>query len=399
MTFNKTIIAPFLLIVLFLTSCGDDKPSSEDVKTPATYSFERDGKSSVSYGGQTTRIAMATELIGALKKTDKTATDFLNMYTSKNNPFADSELNASTKSVRSKVAASKDFFSANQSEGAQIKTQFETWMNSQVTEVFPSWNKEAKKGIAGQLADGSKTRYVSAKGLEYDQAIGKGLIGALMLDQIVNNYLSPAVLDEADNKAKNDAGTVKDGKSYTTMEHKWDEAYGYLFGASENGADPVANIGKDDKFLNKYLGRVDGDSNFTGISKKIFDAFKLGRAAIVAKNYSVRDKQADIIKEELSKVIAVRSVYYLQSGKKALAGEDFGGAFHDLSEAYGFIYSLRFTRKPGSSDSYFSKSEVDGFLSDLMKDNGFWSVSGATLDAISDKIAAKFDFTVAQAAE
>ena len=42
-----------------------------------------------------------------------------------------------------------------------------------------------------------------------------------------------------------------------------------------------------------------------GIADAIYDAFKLGRAAIVAKDYTLRDEQAAIIKVELSKVVGV----------------------------------------------------------------------------------------------
>ena len=38
------------------------------------------------------------------------------------------------------------------------------------------------------------------------------------------------------------------------------------------------------------------------IAQEIFDAFKLGRAAIVAKDYEVRDQQADIIKEKVLQI-------------------------------------------------------------------------------------------------
>lgn len=379
-----------------LTACSSD--NKKELEIPATYTFERDGASTVSYGGQTTRIAMATELISAMSDFNNTSDAVLNMYKNENNPFADAALNSSTKTVRSKVAASKDFFSSNATEGTKIKTDFETWIAAQYSETAVNKDQLATAGSAGQIADGTKTRYVNAQGLEYNQAVNKSLIGALMLDQMLNNYLSPAVLDEGSNRADNDAGTVADGKSYTTMEHKWDEAYGYLFGASASGASPLATLGDDDKFLNKYLGRVNGDNDFNTYGHQIYDAFKKGRAAIVAGDYSERDKQADIIKELASAVIGVRAVYYLQAGKAAKASGDLGGAFHDLSEGFGFIYSLRFTRKPGSSDPYLSKSEVDGFISKLTTGNGFWDVSGATLDEISEDIASKFDFTVAQAA-
>ena len=76
-----------------------------------------------------------------------------------------------------------------------------------------------------------------------------------------------------------------------------------------------------------------------------------------------------------------------------------GTAFHDLSEGFGFIYSLRFTRDAGSDSSKFSDDEIESFISQLLEGDGFWDVTPATLDGISESIAAKFNFTVAQAAE
>ncbi|MEL6630220.1 MAG: DUF4856 domain-containing protein [Bacteroidota bacterium] len=398
----QTII--ILLGTILFMSCN--RESMDPVEAPATYSFERDGASTVSFSGQTTRIQMATELAGSLKSFDTaTEADLLEKYRNQTadgndaNPYADAELNASDKSVKSKVAASRDYFSSNTAVASQIKEDFETWISAQITEVFPAENEIATAGNPGQLADGSTARYVNAQGLEYDQMIVKGLIGALMADQALNNYLSPSVLDEGSNITDNDEGTVVDGKSYTNMEHKWDEAYGYLYGTSQDAAEPNATIGADDAFLNKYIGRVEGDDDFAGIAATIYDAFKLGRAAIVAGDYELRDQQAAIIQEEISKVIAIRAVYYLQQGKNALANSDFGGAFHDFSEGYGFIYSLQFTRRPNTNDPYFTKAQVDAIITKLLGDgeNGLWDVTAATLDELSNEIAAEFTFTVEQA--
>ncbi|MDF1695448.1 MAG: DUF4856 domain-containing protein [Saprospiraceae bacterium] len=399
----------FVVCLIGLVSCGDE--SSSDFEIPETYTFLRDGNSTVSFSGQTTRIRMAEELISALKDNNSLESNLLGMYRNTDeggnniDPFVLAELNESTKSIKSKVADSKDFFSTNTVEASIIKNQFEQWINDQVNEVFPSYEVLASPGVAGQILDGSSVRYVNSKGLEYDQAIGKGLIGALMADQLMNNYLSPSVLDEADNRANNDSDVTVEGKAYTNMEHKWDEAYGYLFGNSSSSEDPIQNLGEVDGFLNKYVGRVNGDEDFVGIGQEIFDAFKKGRAAIVAKEYDTRDEQADIIIEKISEVIGIRSVYYLQQGKNGLPTDPestaFGPAFHDLSEGIGFIYSLRFTRKPGSNDSYFTREEVDGFLESLLDANvnGLWDIDTQTLDDISSSIADKFDFTVEQAAE
>ncbi|WP_313114454.1 DUF4856 domain-containing protein [Aequorivita sediminis] len=395
-----------LLSATFFISCSSDDDQAiieNNIDTPETYKFVRDGESSVNFSGQTTRILMAGETAQAFTDFENTTeASLLAMYNHEagNDDFSDATLNASGKNLRSKCAASYDYFATNTAESAQIKATFDNYIISQTNEVFPNRMVMASPGIAGQIADGDKTRYVNSKGLEYNQAFAKGILGALMTDQMLNNYLSPSVLDEGDNREKNDDGITEENKNYTTMEHKWDEAYGYLYGASANPENPNLTIGDDDKFLNEYVGRVNDNSDFSTIAADIWNAFKLGRAAIVAKDYEVRDAQAAIIREKVSTVLAVRGIFYLQIGKNKIAEGNREGSFHALSEAYGFIYSLRFARKSESATPLFTRNEVDTLLAMLMDspENGFWSVTPETIDEVSEAIAVKFDFTVAQAA-
>ena len=399
------------LSLVALTSCSDDEETISTnnrlIELPDTYRFTRNDQLTVAFDGQTQRIGMATELVDAMKNFDQaTAASLLEMYRNEAegggdaNPFAEASLNESDKSVREKVAASQDYFSANATEGTAIKNQFEDWLTRQVTEVFANQEVAAAPGIAGQVADGSTVRYVNAQGLEYNQLVAKGLLGALMMDQMLNNYLSLAVLDEGESREANNEETLEEGENYTFMEHTWDEAYGYAYGASADPANPNATIGDDDKFLNEYIGQVNQDPDFAGIADDIFNALKVGRAAIVVHDYEVRDRQVAVVQEKVSKVIAIRGVYYLQQGKAALEQEsaDNSGAFHALSEAYGFIYSLRFTRQPGTGAPYLVASEADGFLTTLLGDgaNGLWDVTPETLNTLSEAIAGRFDFTVEQ---
>lgn len=405
---NKLLLFAVLLSITFI-SCSTDSNNDSTIDEPATYEFIRNGESTVSFSGQTTRLQMGAELFGAMTDFDNSTEDLLlQMYRNQTagggdaDPYESAELNDATKNIKSKVAASEDYFSSNTTLSAEIKDLFEEWMKAQVDELFPNQNTLAEPGVPGQIADGSSTRYVNAQGLEYDQLVNKSLIGALTTDQMLNNYLSVSVLDAGTNREDNTNGVLAEGSNYTTMEHKWDEAYGYLFGNAQNKANPLTTIGEDDIFLNKYFGRVEGDEDFAGISEKVFNAFKLGRAAIVAGDYEVRDEQAQIIREEVSKIIGIRAVYYLQTAKAAINQEtpDYGGAFHDLSEGYGFIYSLMFTRIPNTDSPYFTKAEVEGFLNQLLGDgpNGLWDVTPETLDALSNDIAEAFDFTLEQAA-
>ena len=386
---------------LLFVSCDpneDNDPidTPEPTLAPATYNFARDGATTVSYSGQSTRIAMGQEFVSALKDETKTEAELDAMFDHQagSADFSDADLNASSKNIRSKTAASTDLFSSNTTDATAIKNQFDSWIAEQVSDVFPNWSSDASAGVAGKIqeAGGGSTRYVNAKGVEINQAINKGLIGGLMADQMLNNYLGSAVLDAGTNTADNDAGTLADGKNYTTMEHKWDEGFGYLYGADDQ-ENPTLGA---DSFLNKYLARVDGDTDFQGIATTIYDAFKLGRAAIVNKDYLTRDAQVDIIRENVSKVIAIRAVYYLQQGKANL-GTDWASSFHDLSEGFGFVYSLQFTRNPGTSSAYFSTSEVNAFITTLTSGNGFWDLTADQLDTMSETIAARFGISVAQA--
>lgn len=381
------------------TSCDDtdDSDNMSNVIAPSTYSFERNAATSVDFNGQTTRILMGGEINDAFLDTSLSTNDLNAMYAhvAGTNNFNDTDLNASDKNMRSKTAASADYFATNSVDAAAIKADFDSFISGQVTEVFPAWNTIASAGNAGQLqeAGGGSIRYINAKGLEYNQAFIKGQIGALMLDQINNNYLSPSVLDQGTNMEDNDSGILVSGKNYTSMEHKWDEAFGYLYGNEGDIENPILNT---DDFLNKYLSRVENDTDFSGIAQTIYDAFKLGRAAIVAQDYDLRDEQAAIIQEQLSEIIGIRAVYYLEQGSNVIA-TDKAAAFHDLSEGYGFIYSLQFTRNPNTNAPYFSKTEVDAMLNQLMTGNGFWDVTTTTLNQMATDIADRFNFTVAQA--
>lgn len=392
-------ILPLFFVCLF--SCSDDQTDTASILAPETYTFNRNGENTVSFPGQTTRVLMATELSNALLDFSSSEQHLLNMFSNQNSPFSNTDLNVTSKTIKSKTAASTDFFASNAAASALIRSDFERWISSQVDAVFPAQQQLASVGIAGQIADGTNTRYVNSKGLEYNQVFSKSLIGALMVDQILNNYLSPAVLDAATNRADNTAEVLEEGSTYTTMEHKWDEAYGYVYGTAADTANPNATIGSDDSFLNKYVGRVEGDSDFTGIAAEIFDAFKLGRAAIVGGDYELRDEQTEIIRKKISEIIGIRAVYYLQQGKSSLEGDSpaYGTAFHDLSEGFGFVYSLQFTRKPGTNAPYYTRSEVQGFINQLMEGNGFWDISPQTLDTLSNQIASRFEFSVEQAAD
>ena len=362
---------------------------------PEEYSFTRGGVSTVYYTGQTARVGMATELKSAMNNTAKTKDQIDTMFAS-GTGFTDPNLDASGKNVRGKTAASPV-------ASATVKPLFDGWIDEFTNTVAPAVTAgtTAASGVAGSYteADGSRTVKVTAKGFELNQVFSKGLIGALQVDQIVNNYLSFSKLDGA--REDNDAGIYgyknDQAENYITkMEHYWDEGFGYLYGLDSQFkpglGDPAT--GRDTANLNYYLNKVNSQSNEEGISDKIYNAFIAGRAAIVNKDYTERDKQAGIVSAEISKVVGYKAQSYLVDGAEDITNGDWADALHALSEAYGFILGLQFT-KDSSGNPYMTNDEVNDLLARLSAgDGGFWERTPEELTAMAAEVATATGLTL-----
>lgn len=403
----KSLSLSVLSTTLFLASCSNNDDAIVEPEfnytVPAAYTFERNGATSVDYSGQTSRVLMLEEMGNYFKTsaTNGTIADdevLSDMYLNINNRFAGAGLNTSGKQLKDKTATSKDYFSlfyggGSTTEQGNVRAFFEAQFDDAEA---ASQGNNASAGVAGVYLDGTSKRLFAANGLEPQQILLKGMMGACFMDQIVNNYLSINKLDDGANRSNNTAKVLEAGKTYTTMEHNWDEAYGYVYGADNLTVTP--NVFK---FWSSYINQVNADVDFNTVKADINLAFRKGRAAIIANDYATRDAQINIIKAKLALVPAVRAVFYLQEGKGKLATDNGAKAFHALSEAYGFIMSLRYTNKPGTNNPYFTKAEVDAMLASLTSGtNGLWAVDtlGAKLNTISEQIATRFGFTVTQAA-
>ena len=390
LNFTKLLL---LLLTVAFVSCDDDDTvvtMPEPWTAPETYTFERDGVSTISFGGQTTRLSQSNELYDALNSTDATVESLTLMFAGnsdgKSAGFADGDLNDTTKLIRSKTSASAI------SGSSAVKELFDNWITEYVTDVIPN-ALTATDASVGQAGIYGKYAF-NAKGHEIDQLFFKGLIGAFTLDQIINNYIDAAYLESY--KADNEADVISGSSApYTTMEHKWDEGFGYLYGHVIDGVAedlPTAGTTPSGKgnLLMKYFKKVnDSDSKDPEIALDVYNAFIMGRAAIVNKDYTVMEAQSAILKQKLSSVIGHYALNYL-SGAIADIGTNVGDArldaFHGLSEGYGFILSLQFTND-GSDSPYFTKAEVDNYLSQI---DDFYTVDTATLQTIHDEIKSRF---------
>lgn len=371
---NIKLLNIIALSGLVFVGCSYERnnDNSNNIDAPETYKFERNGLTTISYSGQTCRLTMASEIYDAFKDTSKTVEDINNMFA--NGAGFSEEL--CSKNIRSKTASSA-------TASSTVKPLFDAFIEETVSDVFPRWNSPASIGNSGYITESNgKKRYVNSKGLELDQAFVKGLIGGLCLDQITNNYLTVGKLDVGNNISDNDNELLDGDNNYTTMEHYWDEGFGYLYGLEADPENPTYSD-NGDILLNKYAGKVNGSDAGQVDMSAVYDAFIAGRTAIVNNDYVKRDLEAAKIKKALDEIIAIRAAYYLEAGAEIIAnGDARPDAFHDLSEGYGFILSLQFT-------DFFTNAEVEVLLNQLLEGDGFWKVESSTLTTMAQQIRTK----------
>lgn len=380
MTF-KCVPAALLALTVALSSCDKNETESApalrtklDASTLTatskyTESFkDASGQSTVDLTASNQRLDMFSELNSymalvavAAPGTPQTldVAKLRGYYANTGGYFTGTGLNASGLTLRTSTAAS---FPATNAE--TVRTYIDQKL-TQLATASQSVNSVATPGSAGRLG-----RYlVDGNGIEVNQVIQKGLIGALLLDQIDNVLLT-------DNALKANNTKVVDGKAYSELEHNWDLAYGFLTSNAIMTTD--ITLTPRERFLAGYL----NEKNPTA-SPAVYMAFLKGRAAIVNNDAAGAKTQADFIRTELEKTIALSAVSYLSNWKAASALDV---KAHALGEGLGFIYSLRFCTKYGA-DATFS----DNLLASLTSGtNGTWSLTNAQADAAINAIKTKF---------
>tara|TARA_B100001540_G_scaffold316931_1_gene348216 strand:- start:1367 stop:2539 length:1173 start_codon:yes stop_codon:yes gene_type:complete len=370
-------------LALFMASCSSDTdPTPTPVgctvsQTLTSYAFTNDSlESTVAYGGQTLRMQQANAIYDVLNfNLAANNVDLLTMWQN-GQGFTNTDLNSTTKNIEGKLAyGSFTNGMINAAERDAVQNDFVAWILDFETSDIANASDPADTNQAGMLGGYE----LNAKGMEIDQIIAKSLSGALIYDNIANHYSLPVQLN-AQNNTDRYVGTSP--KPYTSREHYWDEAVGYIYGL-DNVESPAYGA---DLFLNKYLG---GNSVATWqitSRDKIYNACIHGREAVVANCPAETERQAVIIRNELKKLIAQKAFHYFDQcgyNPDGVPELDQGNPkwFHYLAEGYGFLYSLQFT-------DYMNRDQVMGHLNSLTDGNGFWDVTAADCQAIADEISA-----------
>ncbi len=343
------------LLVLALWSCEkDDKSNTPTQKTPpTTYNF-----SPANYSGQTTRLEMLNELSAYAKKSYTgeavTKAGLEAMFSNTNANWTNSELANTTKNLESKAfALDVDII--------------KTWMDS--LEVASASTVAGGPGVAGLVTStsGNKTYCFSANGFDYPQLIEKGIMGAVLYYQATTVYLG-------DDKMNVD-NSVSDSLNGTSMQHHWDEAFGY-FGVPADF--PTNTDGM--AFWGKYSNSVDGKINS---NTRMMESFIAGRYAINHNDLSTRDQARTWVKNNWEEIAVAVAIHYLNAAKTNFA--DHALRNHELSEAYAFIWSLKF-----NEDKVISQADIDLVLSHF--GGNLYNISTSDINMAKAKLVEVYGF-------
>lgn len=328
-----------------VVSC--DKDDTPDYTVPTTYNFtntdysEASGRVSMwagfsSWLGKSTGRVLNQDTANFMWNNTNTA---FTAETASNLPFSVSAINALGFNLSSKTA-----------DAATVKQ----WVDSMV-KVSKSFNATASNGIPGMVGN----RLVNYSGLEFNQLVAKGMMGALQLSQALM-YLEKSTTD--------DNNTIIEGKG-TAMQHSWDLAFGYV-GLPADYDSSKAYENTDSKRPLAIGGYFRERGRFIQAGGRVFGAFLKGRAAIDAKDYKGRDEAIGVIKSYLEKTLAAAAYAYasLGQGSGTLAVK-----FHALSECYGFVLALK--NRPANSPLSASNYQT---LLDNLKTNFYVLVADAS---------------------
>ncbi len=349
----KYLVPAFSLIIL--SACNNETEPDPSLEIPSTYEFTRNGESSVSFSGQTTRLDMLSEMksyLGEAHGGNEIEEDvLLGMYANENASFSDSELNSADKQLENKTFSTDIEFFKEQMAAAAIASR-DYFANQQ----------EAAEGQSGLIQRGTSGNFilVSEKGWEYQQVIEKGLMGAVFLNQIYNVYLTD---DRIGPTVENEE--LVEGENYTSKEHHWDEAFGY-WGVPIDF--PAELESSDNRFWANYSY---GREELLGTASNLRDAYLKGRTAIVNGDDQSLEEATEVLYETFEITAAATAVHYLNSCIEDINSGDQGNLFHHASEVIGFVMALKY-----SPFKRTTTDEIETIIYDHLGEEGdFWKIS------------------------
>ena len=274
----RSLKCSILLASALLIACGggdDDNPvdsgsgGSTTIDIPTAYVFDsrfNEGESSVAYSGQIVRNLLLQDLkifidnLGKEGAESATVDDLLQFYAYDDGLDLESLSTAGDMPV---VENRYSSISTGKNLSGKISKDVVIGYGKTADELVREWFEiiAANSQDADKL--GTPAVYTDDNGVDLTQMINKVLIGAVPYYQATGVYLGGLLEDEN--------GSAAEGKSYTEMEHHWDEAFGYFGSARDysrySDAQLAGSVG-DYTFDSNGDGQIDFKSEYNfGLSR------------------------------------------------------------------------------------------------------------------------------------
>ena len=425
---------PALLIVFALIAACSESGGSQGAAVPETYAFERGSESSVAYTGQVTRHLLIEDLVGLMKTISDDVLNGVNLgrYSSPEAVYAfltplyeeggaadpkrtipvlvadeDSTLQSTyadfnDANLKAKLAGNDSVTDhADWNGGAFVGWKTANLVINAAGDLgapdtpealllafFWTFSSQVSQGAAGTFPIHAETPlYITPDGHDLTQLVEKHLLGAVTFSQGADDYLD----DDVEGKGLLSANEIDGESPYTTLEHHWDEAYGYWGGARDystytneeiaaSGGRPEYERGYHDSngdgeidllaefnfaasvnAAKRDLGSADGAP--TDFAAETDVAFRTGRALITSAyeageqiDLAALTAQRDIVVAGWENAYAATAIHYVNevlADMDAIGGPDYRFADHvkHWSELKGFALSFQFNpRSPMSED-------------------------------------------------
>ena len=398
---------------IFLLGCTDESvvdPGDDGIPVPAAYAFDsrfEEGTSSVFYGGQVVRNLLVNDLkihVDGLSKDGAAAIaeeDLLRRYEYQDVYDLTTLTSAGTTPLLedgySRIATEKDLI--GKLDGAPL-----IGWGQPADAVLRGYFQQIAANSEDASKRGTPAAYTSDDGVDMSQMINKILLGAVVYSQATGTYLN-TILDR-------DNGAPSGDNAFTTMEHAWDEAFGY-FGAARDYAQYSDQDLADDLLWrdSNSDGAIDLQSEYnyayarnaakrdqggTGVdfTGDIFQAFLEGRTAIVNEASAQQiAAQRDIIVSTWDEVVASTVVHYINDTMDDMASvtdeqlEDKNNAALNThwAEMKGYAFALQYNPFKAITDAQL------GEIHELIGDAPVYALPGseAASSAESDLLAAR----------
>jgi len=413
----------YLWLGLIVSGCTESSPNdSGDTgitagELPAGYAFaSRDGSGvdSVAYSGQTFRHMLIADLAtylqgltqaidsGSLVPAPGTVRDELLFFLAFDSTVGDvvphrvSTDPAPLQTTYGDVSTDKDLFgklAGNDSvtDHRDWTTEFGGWPGGGSPEALVRSWVDAVDAAAVDRANGTvptdpdgapiPSVFVDAEGRDYRQLIDKLLRGGIAFSQGADDYLD----DDVEGKGLlADHSELAEGSPYTTLEHQWDEGFGY-FGASRafdawtseqritsyhdtDGDGAIDLLGEKAWHDATNAAKRDAASvTGTTLAEDAFEALYQGRKLLADTREPLTDAELDELRGyrdaavlAWEKTIAATVIHYLNevvADQDALGSPDYVFTDHakHWSEAKGFAFAFQFDPRSPLTDAQFEQ--------------------------------------------